>query len=149
MRLTNGERRRERQDVRRVAFRQQDETVVQQSFGHADGDVGGGRAVVVEQLEREHQANAPRLAAPAAKPFGQAPEFIEKQSAHLGAALGQLARVEFAQGRYRHRAANRVAEERAGVDRLAGGLRPGAIHHIGTPNAGRERKAAGERFAEA
>mgnify|MGYP003340636646 CR=1 FL=1 len=41
-----------------------------------------------------------------------------------------------------------MAEECARVNRLALGCGPCSVHHIGPAHARRERKAAGERFAE-
>ena len=42
-----------------------------------------------------------------------------------------------------------MTEERAGVNRFAGGLRPRRVHHVRAPDAGRQWEAAGQGLAEA
>ena len=42
-----------------------------------------------------------------------------------------------------------MAEKRAGMNRLAGRGWPRGVHHVRATNTGGQRKATGERFAEA
>ena len=75
-------------------------------------------------------------------------QFGEQESAEFGGAFGQFQFLNFRDLRQRHRAADGIAEERAGVNRLAARRRPRGVHQVRAANAGRERKAAGERLAE-
>src|SRR5439155_5590448 len=64
------------------------------------------------------------------------------------AAFPPFSRLDFAELRQRHRATHRVAEKRAGVNRLASGKRPRGIHEVCPSHARRKRKSAGQRFAK-
>ena len=76
-------------------------------------------------------------------------QFVEQKFAEFRAAFAQFQPLDFRDLRQRHRAADRIAEKGAGMNRLAARRRPGGVHEVGAPDAGRQRKAAGERLAEA
>ena len=65
------------------------------------------------------------------------------------ASFDQLQAVKLFDLRQRHRAANRMTEERARVNRLTARVRPGGIHHVRAPDAGRKREPSGQCLPEA
>ncbi len=76
-------------------------------------------------------------------------KLLEQKISKPRAAFTQFQPADFRNLRQRHRAADRMAEERAGVNRLAGRGRPRGVHQIRAADAGGKRKAAGQRLAEA
>ena len=78
--------------------------------------------------------------------FGQ---FAQQKFSKLRAAFAKFKSFNFRNLRQRHRAADGMAEKGAGVNRLAGRGRPRGVHQVRAADAGRKRKAAGERLAEA
>ena len=76
-------------------------------------------------------------------------QFVRQKFSKGRAAVAEFLFFDFGNLRERHRAANRVAEERAGVNRFAGGGGPRGVHDVRAAHAGGKRKAAGERLAEA
>src|ERR1039458_8183401 len=75
-------------------------------------------------------------------------KLFKQKLSELRAAFAKFKPADFGNLRQRHRAADRMTEEGAGVNRLAFGWRPRSVHDIRAPDAGGKRKAAGERLAE-
>ena len=76
-------------------------------------------------------------------------QFAEQKFAELGAAFRQFPFFNLLDLRQRHGATDGVAEEGAGVDRLAPRRRPRVVHEVRASDAGRKRKTASERLAQA
>src|ERR1035441_6339086 len=75
-------------------------------------------------------------------------KLFKQKLSELRAAFAKFKPADFGNLRQRHRAADRMTEERAGVNRLAFGWRPRGVHDVRTTNTGGKRKPAGERLAE-
>ena len=97
------------------------------------------------EFEAPHEAAAAGFddvwARKGAEFFGEVASFL----GHHFSGPGALEDLERFEG---HRAADRVAEEGAGVERFAGGFGPG-VHDFGLADAGGDGEAAAEGFAEA
>ena len=120
---------------------------MQHFFDGLHGRVGGGFAVGQTQFDSGHQTQT----AHGDLQFGIGNlrlSSASRNSAEFRAAFGKFALLNFLDLRQRHRAANGMAEEGAGMNRLAARRRPCGVHQVGATDAGRKRKTAGERLAQ-
>jgi len=148
LRFSDGQRRREADDVAMLAFRQQDEAALEHGLDRRQHPRGGRRTITAQQLNSDHQTKAPnghlhwRLA------IGNLRlKFSQQQAAQSATAIDKPPLSDLANLRQGHRTADGMAQEGARVDGLTQGRRPRGIHHLRPPDAGRERKATGQRLA--
>jgi len=145
----NGQRRREADDVGGVAFGQEDEPAPQQRFHQGERAPGGRGAVGVADFDAGQQALAADAQLGAAGVAGERRERGQQDTAQPGAAPRQVQPPDFPNLRQGHGAADGMAQKGAGVDGFAVGRRPRGVHEVGAADAGGEREAAGQGFAEA
>ncbi len=130
-----------------LAFGQQNETFAQHGFDDAHRGLAVRRTVGGAQIQASHETHAANGEFTFGAPqFG---EFGQEEFAEFGGAFGKFLFADFFNLRESHGAADRVAEEGAGVNRFTARGRPGGIHHVRAADAGGERETASEGFAEA